>query len=143
MPDPHHIHSRETGMIWNYLAVMAGGAAGVGLRMWISDWIANHFGQTFPWGTLIVNVSGCLIIGLFTGLTGPDGVVMTSPVIRQVVAIGVLGGFTTYSSFSLQTINLLADGEVLYGLGNIFLTLLLCLVGTWIGLALAGAMQPK
>lgn len=143
MPDPHNIHSRETGMIWTYLAVMAGGAAGVGIRMFISNWIANHFGQAFPWGTLIVNVSGCLVIGLFTGLTGPDGVVMTSPLARQVVAIGVLGGFTTYSSFSLQTINLLADGEVLYGLGNIFLTLLLCLAGTWIGLALAGAMQPK
>lgn len=126
-----------------YLAVMAGGAAGVGLRMFISNWIANHFGQVFPWGTLIVNVAGCFIIGVFTGLTGPDGMVMTSPVARQVVVIGVLGGFTTYSSFSLQSINLLADGEVLYGLANIFLTLLLCLFGTWGGLALAGVIQPS
>lgn len=143
MPDPRHIHPRDTGMIWTYLAVMAGGAAGVGARMFISNWIAHHFGQAFPWGTLIVNVCGCFIIGLFTGLTGPDGVVMTSPLTRQVVAIGVLGGFTTYSSFSLQSINLLAEGEVLYGLGNIFLTLLFCLAGTWIGLTLAGVMQPK
>ena len=143
MPTPTTSTLRETGMIWNYLAVMAGGAAGVGLRLFISNWSTDHFGQTFPWGTLLVNVSGCLIIGLFTGLTGPDGVVATSPIIRQVVAIGVLGGFTTYSSFSLQTINLLAEGKVLYGMGNIFLTLLLCLAGTWIGLALAGAMQPK
>ena len=130
-------------MIWNYVAVMAGGAAGVGLRMFISNWSADHFGSAFPWGTLLVNVSGCLIIGLFTGLTGPDGVVMTSPMLRQVAAIGVLGWFTTYSSFSLETINLLAEGEVLYGLGNIFLTLLLCLGGTWIGLALAGTLQGK
>jgi CrcB protein len=101
-----------------YLAVMAGGAAGVGARMFLSNWIANHFGQSFPWGTLIVNVTGCLIIGVFTGLTGPDGMVMTSPLTRQVVAIGVLGGFTTYSSFSLQTINLLTEGEVLYALAN-------------------------
>ena len=126
-----------------YLAVMTGGAAGVGARMFISNWIANHFGQSFPWGTLIVNVTGCLIIGVFTGLTGPDGMVMTSPLTRQVVAIGVLGGFTTYSSFSLQTINLLAEGEVLYGMANLVLTLLLCLFGTWSGLALAGVMQPK
>ncbi|MCX6866479.1 MAG: fluoride efflux transporter CrcB [Verrucomicrobia bacterium] len=126
-----------------YLAVMAGGAAGVGARMFLSNWIANHFGQSFPWGTLIVNVTGCLIIGVFTGLTGPDGMVMTSPLTRQVVAIGVLGGFTTYSSFSLQTINLLTEGEVLYALANITLTLLLCLIGTWSGLILASLMQSK
>jgi CrcB protein len=126
-----------------YLAVMAGGAAGVGARMFLSNWIANHFGQSFPWGTLIVNVTGCLIIGVFTGLTGPDGMVMTSPLTRQVVAIGVLGGFTTYSSFSLQTINLLTEGEVLYALANIILTLLLCLVGTWSGLILANLLQSK
>ncbi|MEI6280316.1 MAG: CrcB family protein, partial [Verrucomicrobiae bacterium] len=117
----------------SYLAVMAGGAAGVGARMFLSNWIANAFGSAFPWGTLIVNVSGCVIIGIFTGLTGPDGAFMTSPLVRQVVAIGVLGGFTTYSSFSLQTITLLADGELLYAAGNIALTLLLCLAGTWGG----------
>jgi len=126
----------------SYLAVMAGGAAGVGARMFLSNWIANAFGSAFPWGTLIVNVSGCVIIGIFTGLTGPDGAFMTSPLVRQVVAIGVLGGFTTYSSFSLQTITLLADGELLYAAGNIALTLLLCLAGTWGGMALSGLLQP-
>jgi CrcB protein len=60
-----------------------------------------------------------------------------------VVVIGVLGGFTTYSSFSLQTIALLANGEVAYGLANIALTLVLCLGGTWGGLVLAEALQPK
>lgn len=132
-----------TGTIGTYLAVMAGGAAGVGLRMLLSNWIANLFGQAFPWGTLAVNVSGCLVIGWFVGITGPDGMVLTSPLTRQVVTIGILGGFTTYSSFSLQTINLLAEGEVLFALGNIVLTLLLCLAGTWAGLAVAGAMQSR
>jgi len=130
--------------MWHsYLAVMAGGAAGVGARMFLSNWIANQFGSSFPWGTLIVNVSGCVIIGIFTGLTGPDGAFMTSPLVRQVVAIGVLGGFTTYSSFSLQTISLLADGELLYAAGNIALTLLLCLAGTWGGLAVGQLLQPR
>ena len=130
--------------MWHsYLAVMAGGAAGVGARMFLSGWIANQFGSSFPWGTLIVNVSGCVIIGIFTGLTGPDGAFMTSPLVRQVVAIGVLGGFTTYSSFSLQTISLLADGELLYAAGNIALTLLLCLAGTWGGLAVVQLLQPR
>ena len=130
-------------MLRTYLAVMAGGAAGVGLRMFLSGWLANKFGEAFPWGTLLVNASGCFVIGLFTGLTGPEGVVLTSPLVRQVVAIGVLGGFTTYSSFSLQTINLLSEGQIFHGLGNIFLTLLLCLGGTWLGLVLAGAIQSK
>jgi len=111
--------------------------------MFISNWIANHFGQAFPWGTLIVNVTGCMIIGVFTGLTGPDSMVLTSPMARQVVTIGFLGGFTTYSSFSLQTINLLAEGEVLYALANIFFTLVLCLIGTWSGLILANLMQSR
>lgn len=130
-------------MIWVYLAVMAGGAAGVGLRMFISNWIANQFGQTFPWGTFVVNGIGCLIIGVFAGLTGPDGVIMTSPLVRQVITIGVLGGFTTFSSFSLQTINLLGAGEFLYGVANIGLTLVVCLLGTWGGLVLAGWLQSK
>ena len=130
-------------MWWTYLTVMAGGAAGVGTRMFLSNWIANQFGQAFPWGTMIVNVTGCLIIGAFTGLTGPDSMTMTSPLVRQVVTVGFLGGFTTYSSFSLQTINLLAEGEVLYGMANITLTLVLCLIGTWSGLALAGLLQSR
>jgi CrcB protein len=130
-------------MLRTYLAVMAGGAVGVGLRMFLSGWIANRFGESFPWGTLVVNASGCFVIGLFAGITGPDGVLLTSPLTRQVVALGLLGGFTTYSSFSLQTINLLSEGQILHGLGNIFLTLLLCLAGTWLGLILAGTLQPK
>ena len=129
------------GWIQTYLAVMAGGALGVGARMFLAEIITNSFGQHFPWGTIIVNVSGCFIIGLFTGLTGPDGAFLSSPLVRQVVVIGILGGFTTYSSFSLQTIALLANGEVAYGLANIALTLVLCLGGTWGGLILAEALQ--
>ena len=131
-------------MTWQtYLGVMAGGAAGVGARLFLSNYIANQFGQSFPWGTLIVNVSGCFIIGLFSGITGPDGLFMTSPLVRHVVTIGILGGFTTFSAFSLQTISLLADGEFFYGASNIVASLLFCLAGTWLGLAMAGLLQPK
>ena len=126
-----------------YLAVMAGGAAGVGARMFLSGWIAKHWGEAFPWGTMIINVSGCIIIGAFTGLTDPESMWMTSPLVRQVVTIGMLGGFTTYSSFSMQTIKLLEAGEVLHGLANIFLTLVLCLLGTWGGLVLARLLQTR
>lgn len=123
--------------MFTYLVVMTGGALGVGARMALSHWTADRFGDVFPWGTLIVNVLGCLIIGLFAGLTGPDAPWLVPPWVRQLVMIGLLGGFTTYSSFSLQTLLLLQNGQFLAGLANIFLTLVLCLGGTWIGLLLA------
>lgn len=122
---------------------MAGGAVGVGARFFLSNLIANQFGQAFPWATLIVNVSGCLVIGFFMGVTGPDGAFMTSPLLRQVVAIGILGGYTTFSSFSLQTINLLNEGEIFYAAANVSLNLILCLVGTWLGLLLAGFFPAR
>jgi CrcB protein len=120
-----------------YAAIMTGGAFGVGARFFLADLVAKHLGQDFPWGTLLVNVSGCLIIGLFAGLTGPEGTWPTPPLFRQVVAIGILGGFTTFSSFSLQTIELLSNGHLLAAAANIVASLLLCLTATWLGLVVA------
>jgi CrcB protein len=90
---------------------MFGGALGTGLRLSLSGLLAAKYGETFPIGTLVVNVSGSFIIGVYTALTGPDGVFLATPLSRQFVTIGVIGGFTTFSSFSLQTFNLVADGE--------------------------------
>lgn len=132
-----------TNSIQTYLAVMAGGAVGTGLRMFLSLWMASRFGEAFPWGTILVNIAGCFVIGLFSGLTGPDGVILTTPLVRQIIMIGVLGGFTTFSSFSLQTLTLLSDGEWLYAFANISLTVLLCLLGTWGGLVLSGLWQSR
>src|SRR5205085_4974403 len=98
-------------MLKTYLAVMLGGAFGTGLRLWLSGALAVRYGEAFPVGTLVVNVVGSFIIGLFAALTGPEGLLLTSPLTRQVVMIGVLGGFTTFSSFSFQTMSLLGDGE--------------------------------
>ncbi len=91
-------------MLKTYIAVMCGGAAGTALRMWLSNFLAGRYGETFPVGTLAVNVIGSLVIGVFAELTGPNGLIFTAPLTRQVVMIGVLGGFTTFSSFSLQTL---------------------------------------
>jgi CrcB protein len=121
----------------SYLAVMGGGALGAGARLALSNLVAARFGEVFPWGTLLVNVSGCLILGIFAGLSGPDGPWFLPPWVRQFVMLGLLGGYTTYSSFSWQTILLLQDGQYLSALGNIFGTLLLCLGATWGGLLLA------
>lgn len=130
-------------MIKTYLAVMTGGALGVAARMWLSGFFATRFGETFPLGTLVVNVTGCLVIGLFTGLTGPESPYFVSPLTRQVVTIGILGGFTTFSSFGLQTINLMNDGEWFYAGLNILLSVIVCLAAVWCGIILSSLITSK
>ena len=120
-----------------YLWVAIGGAFGSVGRFWLSGLIANRFGGTFPWGTIIVNVTGCLVIGFFNTLTGTEGRWLVSPAARTFFMIGICGGYTTFSSFSLQTLNLANDGEWLYAGANILFSVVLCLLGVWIGHALA------
>jgi len=116
-----------------YLWIAIGSALGGVGRYWCSGFIAERFGETFPWGTLTVNVVGSAIIGFVATLTGPDGRMLVPSEARQFVMIGILGGFTTFSSFSLQTLTLSADGEWAYAAGYIVLSLLLCLLGVWLG----------
>ena len=120
-----------------YLAIAVGGAIGTLARYYLSGVVANAFGQTFPWGTLIVNISGSFVIGIFAALTGPDGRFLVSGTMRQFVMVGICGGYTTFSSFSLQTLNLMNDGEWLYAGGNIVGSVVLCLLFVWLG-AIAG-----
>jgi fluoride exporter len=126
-----------------YAAVMIGGAIGSALRYAMSTWIAEVSHSTFPWGTLAVNVLGSLVIGLFTGLTGPDGPLLVSPVGRAFFTIGILGGFTTFSSFSLQTMLLLQDGQWISAAGNILSSVGLCLLAVGAGIALANVLAAK
>jgi CrcB protein len=120
-----------------YLWIAIGGAIGSVGRFWLSGLIANRFGATFPWGTIIVNVTGCLVIGFFNTLTGTEGRWLVSPTTRTFFMIGICGGYTTFSSFSLQTLNLANDGEWLYAGANILYSVALCLAGVWLGHALA------
>lgn len=121
------------------IVVALGGALGSVGRYWCSGLVARTFGETFPWGTLFVNVAGSFLIGLVAVLTGPDGRLLWPTAARQFVMLGLFGGFTTFSSFSLQTLNLLEDGEWLAAGGNIVLSVGLCLAGVWLGAA-SGAM---
>lgn len=116
-----------------YLLIALGGALGSVARFWLSGVVANQFGATFPWGTLVVNVTGSFIIGFFATLTGPDGRVLASGATRQFFMAGVCGGYTTFSSFSLQTLSLAQDGEWAQAGGNAALSLVSCLVAVWIG----------
>ncbi len=130
-------------MVKTYLAVMAGGAAGTGLRLWLSGFLAGKYGETFPVGTLVVNVAGSFVISLFARLAGPDGPLLVSSLARQVVMVGVLGGFTTFSSFSFQTLNLLDDGQWARASANIGLSVALCLVAVWLGQVAANALIQR
>jgi CrcB protein len=119
--------------LWLYLAVGLGSALGGVGRFWLSGAVAERFGQTFPWGTLIVNVTGSFVIGLFVALTGPDSRVLVSPRFGQFFVAGLCGGYTTFSSFSLQTLNLAREGQFLYAGVNVLLSLSLCVAAVWVG----------
>ena len=125
----------------NYIWVVIGSALGGGARYWCSGFIAQRIGETFPWGTLAVNVAGSFVIGFFATLTGPDGRFLVGTTARQFVMIGLCGGYTTFSSFSLQTLNLARDGEWLRAGGNIGLSVILCLLAVWLGLMAAAALN--
>jgi CrcB protein len=121
----------------SYIWVAVGGALGTTGRYWLSGVVARLIGETFPWGTLIINVTGSFVIGFFVALTGPDGRMFVPSNARQFVMIGLCGGYTTFSSFSLQTLNLMNDGEWLYAGANIGLSVALCLIAVWAGYMLA------
>lgn len=120
-----------------YFWIAIGSAFGGMARYFCSGVVARLFGETFPWGTLFVNVTGSLIIGFFATLTGPDGRIFAGSTMRQFVMLGLCGGFTTFSSFSLQTLNLAGDGEWLQAGGNIVASVVLCLFAVWLGHMLA------
>jgi fluoride exporter len=122
----------------SYLWIALGGALGTTARYWLSGVVARSVGETFPWGTLVINVTGSFVIGFFGALTGPDGRVFVGSTARQFVMIGMCGGYTTFSSFSLQTLNLMNDGEWLRAGANVGLSVLLCMFAVWVGVVLAG-----
>jgi CrcB protein len=124
--------------VQTYLWIGLGSALGGMARYWCSGVMARFVGETFPWGTLFVNVIGSLIIGFFATLSAPDGRLFVDATTRQFVMLGFLGGYTTFSSFSLQTLNLMNDGEWLYAGFNIGISVVLCLLAVWIGHLLAG-----
>lgn len=116
-----------------YLIIALGSALGGMARYGCSSLLARAVGETFPWGTLAVNVSGSFVIGLFTAVTGPDGRILVAPDARIFVTVGFCGGFTTFSSFSLQTLALIRSGELGAAGLNAALSLGLCMLTVWLG----------
>ncbi|MGB6389421.1 MAG: fluoride efflux transporter CrcB [Methyloceanibacter sp.] len=124
-----------------YLWIAVGSALGGMARFWFSGVAARLVGETFPWGTIFVNVLGSFLIGFLATLTGPDGRIFADTLTRQFLMLGILGGYTTFSSFSLQSLTLLQDGEWLLAGANIALSVIACLVAVWMGYALAATIN--
>ena len=136
-------------LFMQYLIIGLGGALGsmlrFGIAMFIDTAVTNpgavRAGPIFPWGVIIVNITGCFVIGFINAISAPDARYILSPLTRQFIMIGILGGYTTFSSFSLQTLQLAQDGQWWSAAANVVLSVVLCLVGVWLGAALAGTIN--
>ena len=124
-----------------YFWVMLGSALGGGARYWCSGIAAHHFGYAFPAGTILVNVVGSFVIGFFATLTEPDGRFLVSTEARQFVMVGLCGGYTTFSSFSLQTLLLLREGDWMRAGGNVVGSVALCMLAVWLGHLAAASLN--
>ena len=120
-----------------YFWIAVGSALGGMARFWCTGAAARVFGETFPWGTLFVNILGSLIIGFFVALTGPEGRYIVDPNIRAFVAVGLCGGYTTFSAFSLQSMVLMQEGEWLQAGAYIGGSVIVCLLAVYLGHVIA------
>ncbi len=118
-------------MMSTLLIFLGAGIGGVA-RYWLSNGVYFFLGRNFPYGTLIVNISGCFLMGLLFIILQErfNGI---APQLRSFLLIGTLGGYTTFSSFSMETLNLFENGDWLSAALNILLTVILCMVATWFG----------
>jgi CrcB protein len=131
------------GSFSSYLWVAVGGALGSLARYWVGIVVTSLTGPAFPWAVLLINVVGSFIIGWFGALTGPGGRVVATTDMRIFVMVGLCGGFTTFSSFSVQTLQLLQAGETVRAGGNIVLSVGLCLLAVWLGWLLGQGGMPR
>jgi CrcB protein len=120
-------------MFTTYALIAVGGAIGSVLRYWAAGALGRLVGEHFPWGTIFVNITGSFIIGFFGTLTGPEVRAEVPVYARQFFMIGLCGGYTTFSSFSLQTLLLAQGGEWLRAGANVLISVALCLLGVWLG----------
>ena len=125
-----------------YLIVGLGSALGGIGRLWLSGVVVRRMGESFPWATLLVNISGSLLIGFLAASIGTGSRINPKlhPFVLQFFMIGICGGYTTFSSFSLQTLQLLRDGNLAHAGLNAVLSVVLCMVGVWLGFVLGQAV---
>lgn len=126
-----------------YLWIAIGSALGGMARHWATTAIASRFQSSFPWGTLLVNIIGSYLIGLVASLPDSRFPGSEGALLRQFLTIGLLGGFTTFSAFSLQSITLLQQGKWETGVAYIAASVLICLACAWLGyISATGSFRP-
>jgi fluoride exporter len=128
--------------MFGYLMVAVGGALGSVARFWLSDALVRKTGSGFPWGTIAVNITGSLLIGFLAALAEPGGRRYLNPTGQLFFMYGICGGYTTFSSFSLQTLRLAQAGQWFEAAGNVLLSVVLCMVAVWLGYLLGTAAGP-
>ena len=126
-----------------YFWIAIGGALGSMARYGCGGWVARLMGGVFPYGTLVVNTSGALVIGVFAAMSLPEGRFLVPPSTRLFVMTGICGGYTTFSTFSLETLNLMRDGEWSRALGNILGSVVLSLFAVWLGYVAALKLNTR
>ena len=113
------------------------------LRYAVALWFGRRVSAAFPWGTLFINVTGSAFIGFFAEFSGQEGRLLATPQVRLLVMTGVCGGYTTFSTFSLETLRLVQDREWGLAAWNAAGSMLLCFAGVWLGHMLASALNPR
>jgi CrcB protein len=122
------------GRMTEFIIISLGAIIGANLRYWVGDWAAGRFGASFPYGNLIINLSGSLVLGLFIALI--TGRFIVDPYWRLFVAIGILGSYTTFSSYTFESVYLLLSGQPLLGLLNLFGSSFLGAIAAYLGIYL-------
>ncbi len=127
----------------SYFYVAMGGALGSVTRFWLAAFVTERAGGLFPWGTLVVNVTGSFAIGFLATISGPYGRSGMVARFQEFFMIGICGGYTTFSAFSLQTLSLTQQGELWKAAANILLSVAVCLIAVWLGHLLAVSTGAK
>ena len=124
-----------------YLWVALGGALGSVARFALSTFIARRFGEGFPWGTVFVNVTGSFLIGVLAALSESGGKLAGAVTLQRFLVVGICGGYTTFSAFSIQTLDLARSGHAVAAGLNVLVSVVICLVAVWCGHLLGSAFR--
>jgi CrcB protein len=126
------------GRVEKYLAVGVGGFVGSIARFWLATYIGQRMGTRFPYGTFIVNISGCFLIGMVMTILNEK--TQLSSTYRYLIPIGFIGGYTTFSAFEYETLRAIQDGQFAVGLLNVALSVLVGFLMVWTGAMVAKAV---